>query len=93
MDGVPSAAGISAARTKLGAGKSWGDAECPGGFCKGVVEDRAINALMGDIIVGMWRTGGYTQLDPEAIPDTPPAAPGVGMSVPRLARGQEWKIR
>ena len=32
MDRVPSAAEISAARTKLGAGKSGGDAECPGEF-------------------------------------------------------------
>ena len=43
---------------------------------------------MDDIIVGMWRTGCYTQLDPDAIPDTPPAAPDVSTSTLYLARQQ-----
>ena len=46
---------------------------------------------MDDIIAGMWRTGSHTQLDPDAIPDTPPAAPDVSTSALRLARTQGWK--
>ena len=46
---------------------------------------------MEDIVVGMWRTGSYNQLDPDAIPDTPPAAPDVKTSVLHLARQQGWK--
>ena len=45
------------------------DAECPGEFCKGAAEDGTISALIDGIIVGMWRTGSYTQLDPDAILD------------------------
>ena len=82
------AAEISAARTELGASRSWGDAECPGEFWKGVAEDKTINALMEDIVAGMWRTGSYNQLDPDAIPDTPPAAPDVSTSALHLARQQ-----
>ena len=92
MDRVPSATGISAVRTKLGAGRSGGDAEFAGDFWKDAAEGRAINALMDDIVVGMWRTGGYTQLDPDAIPDTPPAAPSVGASALCLARTQGLEI-
>ncbi len=51
-----------------------------------------INALMDDVVVGIWRTGGYTQFDPGAIPGKPPAAPDVGTSALRLARTQGWKI-
>ena len=46
MGRVPSAAEISAARTKPGAGKSAGDVECPGEFWKGAAEYRTINALI-----------------------------------------------
>ena len=46
---------------------------------------------MDDIIAGMWRMGSYTQLDPDAIPDTPPAAPDASTSAFRLAGTQGWK--
>ena len=52
----------------------------------GAAQDRAILALMDGIIVGMWRTVGYTQLDPGAILDTPPAALDADTSTPHLAR-------
>ena len=92
MGRVPSAAGFSAARTKLGAGKSGGDSECPGEFWEGAAVDRAINALVGDIIAGMWRTGGYSRLDPDDIPDTPLTAHDVSTPALHLARRQGWKI-
>ena len=47
---------------------------------------------MDDIIAGMWCTGGYTQLYPDAIPDTPSAAPDVGTSALHLARKRGWEI-
>ena len=43
---------------------------------------------MGDIVADMWRTEGRNQLDPGAIPDTPPAAPDVSTSALHLARQQ-----
>ena len=46
---------------------------------------------MDDINTGMWRTGSYTQLNPDAIPDTPPAAPDVSTSALHLARKQGKK--
>ena len=88
MDRAPSAAEISAARASLGAGKSRGDAECPSEFWKGVAEDRSTNALMEGTTAGMWRTGGHTQLDPDSIPDTLPAAPDMSTPALHLARQQ-----
>ena len=92
MGRVPSAAEIPVVGAKLGTGKSGGDAECPGEFWRGTAEDRTTNALMGDIVAGMWRTGSCNWLDPGAIPDTPPAAPDVSTSAFRLARQQGLKI-
>jgi len=54
-------------------------------------EDGAISTLMNGITAGMWRKGSYTQLNPDAIPDTPPAAPDVSTSALHLARQQGWK--
>ena len=43
-------------------------------------------------VVGMWRMGSYTQLDPDAILDSPAAAPDVSTSALHLARQQGRKI-
>ena len=64
MDRFPSAAGISAARNKLGTGKSGSDTECPGKLWKAAAEDRATQNLVGNIVVDMWRKGGYNQPRP-----------------------------
>ena len=55
-------------------------------------EDKTISALIDGIIVGMWRTGSYTQLDPGAIPDTPPAVPDVSTPALYPPRQQGRKI-
>ena len=63
----------------------------PWTFWKGAAEDGTINALLDDTTVDMWRTGSYTQLDPDAILDWPQAPPDVGTSALHLARKQGKK--
>ena len=89
MDKVPTEFEVAQATGKLGNGKSGADAECPGEYWKALQGDEGLKDFVYELVVAMWKTGSYSNLDPTKIPDTPlVAALDVGESALKLAERQ-----